>query len=134
MCNCVTTLVHKIAKLCFLLIYCTTVDLDIQFLTKGIHLLIYQHWYSKTINWKCLKTCCKPFIYRAPVVIKIKFGIWVSDYRNFGLLDLRTIGHSDYRTVTKLYIEKSIVFTRSCNKRKKIVQIHLCHWRSPGNI
>jgi hypothetical protein len=31
----------------------------------------------------------------------MKFGIWVSDYRNFELLDLRTIGPSDYRTVTR---------------------------------
>jgi hypothetical protein len=28
----------------------------------------------------------------------MKFGIWVSDYRNFELLDLMTIGPSDYRT------------------------------------
>ena len=38
-------------------------------------------------------------VYRAPVGIqKIKFSIWVSDYRALGLSDLRTIGPSDCRT------------------------------------
>ena len=29
-----------------------------------------------------------------------KFSIWVSNYQTYGLLGLRTIGYSDYRTVT----------------------------------
>ena len=101
-----------VAKLCFL-IYCTTVKLDIQFLTKEIHLLSTLIFKDESLTM--LKNGMLN-IYRAPVEKKnVLFGfrtIKASDYRAFGLsdlrtldlrtLDLRNIGPSDYLTFALL--------------------------------
>ena len=62
----VITLVQKftiVAKLWgFFLIYCTTVNLDIQFLTKGIHLLSTLIFKDDSLKMFKMTMGCKPFI------------------------------------------------------------------------